>query len=396
MADSTSERPAGIPEGATPGLLTLVGAGELMPAMSSIHRAALKLVRGAPRPVFIDTTAGYESNVDAITAKAVEYYSLRLQTELRVASFRHAGRATPAETAKAVAEIRGANFVFAGPGSPTYALKNWKGSPLWEAIIDAYLKGTDLLFASAATITLGHYSLPVYEIFKAGNDPHWVEGLDLLGMYGLNVAVVPHYNDNSGGEHYDSRFCYMGAVRYERLQEQLPPDVTIFGIDEYTAVRFDPAARTASVSGQGGLTVLANGAATVHPAGTVLSFDDLHSSTRGVVRLQGDEPRVYGYEYAEPAANEATAADFQEYVGQLEDLDAGTRIELLARFETALQVLAPKEASNEAPLMKLILDMRRELRAAKQWALADTLRDGLTELGYEVQDSKDGSTWQRR
>ena len=83
-----------IPAGAKAGLLTLVGAGELMPAMSAAHRDALSQLRAPARALFLDTTAGFESNVDAITGKAVDYYNLRLQTKLEVASYRHAGRAS--------------------------------------------------------------------------------------------------------------------------------------------------------------------------------------------------------------------------------------------------------------------------------------------------------------
>ena len=35
-----------------------------------------------------------------------------------------------------------------------------------------------VLFASAAALTLGSHTMPVYEIYKAGIDPHWVPGLE--------------------------------------------------------------------------------------------------------------------------------------------------------------------------------------------------------------------------
>ena len=381
-----------VPAGATPGMLTLVGAGELMPAMSSVHRAALDQLRGTPRPLYLDTTAGFESNVDAITAKAVDYYNLRLQTKLDVASYRHAGRATAAETARAVAAVRAANFIFAGPGSPTYALSQWQGSPVWDAIVEAYLSGAHLLFASAATITLGRCALPVYEVFKAGSDPYWADGLHLLGLLGLNVAVVPHYNDNSGGANYDSRFCYMGAARFEQLQALLPADVAILGIDAYTAVCFDPQQRTATVSGQGVLTVLADGAERVHAAGSVVPFDDLHSVLRAVVPVQAGAPRIYGYEYGEPAPAERAMNGVHAYIEQLSGLDAAARVELLARLEGALRSAPP--AANATALLDLLQCLRSDLRAAKQWELADKLRDALVQLGYEVQDSAVGPAWQ--
>ncbi len=44
-------------------------------------------------------------------------------------------------------------------------------------------------------------------------------------------------------------------------------------------------------------------------------------------------------------------------------------------------------------LMELILDLRQRAREEKNWGMADTIRDTLKELGVEVKDSKDGSTW---
>src|SRR5690606_383196 len=108
-------------------------------------------------------------------------------------------------------------------------IRHWRGSPVWEAVVQRFEEGADLFFASAASICLGRYSLPVYEIYKAGEDPYWVDGLDLLGKLGLNLAVIPHYDDSSGGENYDSRFCYMGAKRFDTLQGLLPADVSILG-----------------------------------------------------------------------------------------------------------------------------------------------------------------------
>jgi hypothetical protein len=117
------------------GRITLVGAGELMSAMSSLHRAALQRLGAPPRPVFLDTTAGFETNIDAIVQKAVEYYAHHLQADLRVARYRHRERASAEEMAAAVAAIRDANLIFAGPGSPTYAIRQWRDSPVWEAVV---------------------------------------------------------------------------------------------------------------------------------------------------------------------------------------------------------------------------------------------------------------------
>jgi len=46
-----------------------------------------------------------------------------------------------------------------------------------------------------------------------------------------------------------------------------------------------------------------------------------------------------------------------------------------------------------APFIDLLLDVRNGLRTAKQWELADSVRDRLTALGVVLEDGADGTTW---
>ncbi len=50
-------------------------------------------------------------------------------------------------------------------------------------------------------------------------------------------------------------------------------------------------------------------------------------------------------------------------------------------------------ADLSAKLADLLVETRNKLRAAKQWALADFVRDELTALGIQVQDGPEGSSW---
>jgi cyanophycinase-like exopeptidase len=382
------------------GKITLVGAGEMMAAMSAVHRAALQRLPGEPRPVFLDTTAGFETNVDAIAAKAVEYYSHHLQTELRVARFHHREKNDPSEVAAAVAEVRRANLLFAGPGSPTYAIKQWRDSPVWEAVVQQFEAGADLLFASAATITVGRYALPVYEIYKAGEDPFWAEGLDLLSRFGLCLAVIPHFDDASGGENYDTRFCYMGARRFDQLQECLPPEVAILGIDAYTAICFDPATNRATVSGQNGVTLIAGGDQQRVESGQTAPFEAFAASASGrsVVQTFDAEHVIAGYEQGDeerPEGGDPMLA-LTELLEGLPSLKHDERVEVLARLHVLRQQMSAAPAANEGPLVDLILELRQALRGAKRFDLADKARDVLDDMGFEVRDSAQGSEWTRR
>jgi hypothetical protein len=67
-----------------------------------------------------------------------------------------------------------------------------------------------LAFASAASIAVGRYALPVYEIYKVGADLHWVDGLDLFRVFGWELAIVPHWNNREGGDDLDTSRCFMG------------------------------------------------------------------------------------------------------------------------------------------------------------------------------------------
>ncbi|HXH23297.1 MAG TPA: hypothetical protein VNN10_14835 [Dehalococcoidia bacterium] len=379
-----------------PGRITLVGAGELMSAMSRVHREVLAGVQEPARPVFLDTTAGFEPNVDAIVQKALDYYRHYLQLDLRVASFRHREREPEHRVAAAVAEVRDSNLIFAGPGSPTYAIRHWRDTPVWDAVVQRFEEGADVLFASAASIALGRYALPVYEIFKVGEDPHWLDGLDLFGRLGLNVAIVPHFDDTSGGENFDSRYCYVGAERFDVLQSLLPPDVTIVGIDAYTSVTFDHHSETARVTGQSGITLIGDGDSRRVEAGETVPFDAFRSHDRHVVTTFDPRRSVSGYEFSDgPVSQPDNAAEFVRFVEGLSSLPAEQRVELLAQVQ-ALTRRLKADSSIEGALIELIVDLRSALRRQKQFDLADHLRDALAGLGIEIGDTPQGSTWSKR
>jgi cysteinyl-tRNA synthetase len=58
--------------------------------------------------------------------------------------------------------------------------------------------------------------------------------------------------------------------------------------------------------------------------------------------------------------------------------------------------LAESAAGGEAtvePFIQLLIDIRAELRSAKQWALADRVRAGLSERGVALEDGPSGTTY---
>ncbi|HEC22530.1 MAG TPA: hypothetical protein ENI95_06405, partial [Chloroflexi bacterium] len=125
----------------THGTVVLMGSGEMAPSMVEVHRYAMSLIEGPVRAAFIDTPAGFQLNADLIAQKAVEYFRQSLNVPLKVASFKSARRATPEETQAAVHTLHEASYVFAGPGSPSYALRNWRHTPVLDAIFETLAQG---------------------------------------------------------------------------------------------------------------------------------------------------------------------------------------------------------------------------------------------------------------
>lgn len=82
---------------------------------------------------------------------------------------------------------------------------------------------------------------------------------------------------------------------------------------------------------------------------------------------------------------------------------AGLEAEPLGKAQETLRVLTgvlglklsvEKIRGQEAtPYIELLVEVRQELRQAKQWELSDLVRDRLADLGIQVEDGKEGPTW---
>lgn len=57
---------------------------------------------------------------------------------------------------------------------------------------------------------------------------------------------------------------------------------------------------------------------------------------------------------------------------------------------------APASAGLETELIQLLLDLRAEARARKDWGTSDAIRDRLAEIGILLEDRPEGTTWRLR
>jgi cyanophycinase-like exopeptidase len=408
--------------------IVVMGSGETAPTMVKVHREVLAGTVAGPA-VMLDTPFAFQMNRDELVTRTQAYFAQSVGRDVEVAAW--SGTEGAAQQEKSLALLDRAAWAFAGPGSPTYALRHWRGTPVPAALAGVVRRGGTVVLGSAAAVTLGSHAVPVYEIYKVGAEPSWVEGLDLLGeLTGISAAVIPHYDNKEGATH-DTRFCYLGDERLTLLESQLPDGVGVLGVDEHTALVVDVAARTASVAGNGLVSVRRRGATTTFAAGTSLGLDELAAMLRGEVaaappttravpvaeavpqeehpalslRAESDRARaafdaalarrdVDGCVAAVLGLEQAIAA-WQSDTLQSDDADEARRV--LRALVVRLGELAERGAADPAravgPFVDALIDVRRAARDAKDFATSDLVRDRLTAAGIEVRDTADGTEW---
>jgi hypothetical protein len=427
--------------------LVIMGSGETAPTMVKPHREIL--ARCAGPAVMLDTTFGFQANADDLVAKTQAYFAASVGTAVDVARWRRADEPV-LERERALALLGRAGWVFAGPGSPTYALRQWRDTPVPAAIADLVRRGGTLVVGSAAACTVGTVTVPVYEIYKAGEDPCWADGLGLLRqLAGLDVAVVPHY-DNAEGGGYDTRFCYLGEQRLALLETMLDEGVGVLGVDEHTAVEFDltvavaggdPGLVRVRVMGTGRMTARYRGRDTVYPSGSTLTLAELAEALAGHQVAATAKPGPDDRSEALPAESAAARAGATAGSGALSLATATESVRL--RFEQSLadkdvegcvaavldleqaivdwstDTLQSDDGDRARQLLRscvvrlgelahvgtrdpheqvgryveALLELRGRARAAKDYATSDLVRDRLVSAGVEVNDTPDGVTW---
>ncbi|MEO7442886.1 MAG: hypothetical protein ABIW46_05065, partial [Acidimicrobiales bacterium] len=284
-------------------LLVVMGSGETAPTMVTVHQKTFARLGDDVPTALLETPYGFQANADDLSARARTYFEDSVGRHIDVCRFRSkaAAAADPVAHEQALDDLRAAQWVFAGPGSPSYALRQWAGTPVPQIMAERLAKGGAVTFASAAALTLGVVTVPVYEVYKVGEEPRWLDGLDLLGTAaGLRCALIPHYDNAEGGTH-DTRFCYLGESRLAAIEPDLPEGAFVLGVDEHTALVLDLGAGTATVQGRGTITVRLQGRSTVFPVGTVLGIDELRAIGEGRDPAPGGSGRS--------AASRASAAD---------------------------------------------------------------------------------------
>jgi len=366
-----------------PGPVVLFGSGETSPSGRKVFDQVMRQLTYSPRVALLETPAGFELNSAQVIGRVGEFISERLQNyepRVQVIAARRRGSDNSPDNPSIVESMFQADMIFMGPGSPSYAVRQLRDSLAWQALQACNALGAAVVFASAAVVAVSLYALPVYEIYKVGEDLHWKGGLDFFGLYGLPLVFIPHWNNNDGGEELDTSRCFMGKERFQQLMEMLPPELTVLGIDEKTALIMDSQAGICQVVGLGGVTLLHTGPE--HQGAT--SHTELHGT--GLIEVaQQRRAHVHAYKKGEsfPLSK----------IGDFRHPKAGEGVSA-AIWQ---QALAARQAANapppaEAPSAEVLalLEERQAARAHKDFAASDQLRERIASQGWQVQDTPQG------
>ena len=418
----------------TPHILAVMGSGETAPTMVTTHRMLASKLPKSARAVLLDTPYGFQENAPELASKAVDYFQTSVNLDLEVAGLTEIIGADSLSVERGLQKVADADYVFAGPGSPTYALRQWSGTSLAGLLNKKLRDGGIVTFASAAALTLGRFTLPVYEIYKVGEDPRWLDGLNILGEIGVNVALIPHYNNAEGG-HHDTRFCYMGERRLSMLERELPAGVFVLGVDEHTGMVIDLDTETVTVVGKGVVTIRIQGESTQIASGETFSLDRLRDPASATTRNTKQTKISIEKPVTNTSVTEAPAIfdnNLREATDRLNDVfttaiansDADGAARAALELDDAITGWSgdtlQSDATNHArsvlrsmitrlaeaatgglrdprdvlgPYIQVLLDLRAQVRADKRFDLSDIIRDRLIALNIEVRDTPDGAKW---
>jgi peptidase E len=377
-----------------------MGSGETSPTMVTPHQQILASLGKLDRLklTILDTPFGFQENADDLTDKLIDFFTQSVGATPKAIALRNKS-VSGAALGEAVNSIRESDWLFAGPGSPSYALKVWHELGVSPHFDEVLVDGTVVL-ASAAALTAGSHTIPVYEMYKVGDEPHWLPGLNLIERHtGMPAAIIPHY-DNADGANHDTRFCYIGERRLRVMESLLPPEVFIIGVDEHTGIRFALDERIAHVFGRGTMTIRHHGESWTVSSGESATFEEIISHTGSTIVLGEPAPlfKVDPHK-VEELLDAGKVSDAVDALLNLDELDRDT--ETRAAVHSLVTRLGHIAASPKVDIMSVIgpyvdalLQARQAARAGGRWDDADAIRDQLMEMKVTIQDTKDGSSWE--
>lgn len=337
----------------TLGQIAFLGSGETSLAGGRIFESLARLIPDPLRVAILETPAGFELNASLVANRVGEFLKTRLQNykpTIDLIPARKKDTPYSPDNIDILKPLLTANLIFMGPGSPSYVARQLKNTLAWDIIRARHRQGAILAFASAATISLGKWVLPVYEIYKVGEDVHVKDGLDFFADFGLHLSFIPHWNNAEGGADLDTSRCFMGMERFDQWRKLTPTENIIVGLDEHSGVIIDFENQKCDVHGVGSVSILKNTETKIYPAESSFAL-----SVLGDIKIPNP-------------------------------IESGISPEI---WQMTLDVQNSSEEKPSDEVMNL-LEQRAQARAKKDFAESDRLRDEIVKLGWVVKDTKEG------
>lgn len=335
------------------GQIAFLGSGETSLAGGRIFEGLARKIDEKPRIALLETPAGFELNSAQVVGRVGDFMQTRLQNYdpvVDVIPARKKGTEFSPDDPEIVKPLLHANMIFMGPGSPTYAIRHLKDTLTWDVVRARHRLGATLVFASAATISIGAHALPVYEIYKVGEDVHAVDGLNLFADFGLYLSIIPHWNNAEGGADLDTSRCFVGMDRFAEWCNLIPIENQTVGLDEHTGLIMDFDKGVCEVNGVSSVSLVRECDPEIYSSGTTFPLNEF-----GKVKIP-------------------------------EPLDDGIPAEV---WDMVLNA-PPLEKERPSDDVVALAERRAKARANQNWAESDQLRDEISAHGWTVQDSKDG------
>lgn len=341
----------------TLGHVAFLGSGETSLAGGRIFESLARLIPDPLRIAILETPAGFELNTSLVAGRVGDFFATRLQNykpTIDLIPARKKGTEFSPDNPEILKPLLQANMIFMGPGSPSYLARQLQGTLTWDIIRARHRQGATLIFASAATISVGQWVLPVYEIYKVGEDVHAKNGLGFFSDFGMHLSFIPHWNNADGGVDLDTSRCFVGMERFKQWCDLLPPDNTTIGLDEHTGLIIDLEAGTCEVSGVSSVSIVRECNPEIYSSGSKFALKEIGE-----------------FQLPDPLEKDIPPSVWQMTVDVQKD-----------EAEPPSEVLA-------------LLEQRRQARENKDFAASDRLRDEIAALGWKVKDTKEGQKLER-
>jgi len=337
------------------GPIVLFGSGETLPASGKAYEFVASKIENPLQIAILETPAGFQPNSKIVAQKVGYFIAKRLQNfdpTIQLIPARSLNDVNSPNNPDILKGMLSAKWIFMGPGSPTYTVSQLKDSLALDYLYAKHNMGAALTLSSAGVLALSSLTLPVYEIYKVGEDLHWTEGLNFFSRFGCDLVLVPHWDNKDGGAELDTSRCFMGIERFMKLIAMLPENSTILGIDEQTAmiILFENKPKII-VSGKGTVTTIINKVNRVFPQGEYDAQDlGIH-----ITFPQHKDPKI-----------EEIKTKIREYADNRTEKPEETIIHLA--------------------------NLRLDARKNRNWEKADELRVQIEEKGWMIKDTANGFT----